>query len=402
MRIILYTGKGGVGKTSVAAATAVRAAELGHRTIIVSTDAAHSLADSFDLPLGSEPAAIAPHLWGQEIDVMKEMEVHWSTVREWLVALMRWQGADGLVAEEVAILPGMEELAGLLYISRYADGSDYDLLVVDCAPTGETLRLLSFPETARWYMQRLFPIERRLAATFGPMARGMLGIPVPGGDVFDAVEGLFHQLERMRAVLSDAKTSSVRLVVNPERMVIKETQRTFTYLNLYGYLTDLVVCNRVLPSSLEDTFFDAWKVSQAQHLEFISECFDPIPILQAPLLDREVVGLEALQELAGAIFDTQDPARWFYASHAQEVTREGTAYTMRIPIPFTSLEDVSVIRNGADLVVQVGHHRRNIVLPRALAGLPVTEARKEGETLKLIFHDPERKAQRRGAKGGRG
>ncbi len=352
--------------------------------------------------MGSDPVAIAPHLWGQEIDVLREMEVHWSTVREWLVALMRWQGADDLVAEEVAVLPGMEELAGLLYISRYAKGDDYDLLVVDCAPTGETLRLLSFPETARWYMQRLFPIERRLAAAFGPMARGMLGIPVPGGKVFDAAEGLFNELEGMRAVLSDANTSSVRLVVNPERMVIKETQRTFTYLNLYGYLTDLVVCNRVLPSSIEDHFFDAWKVSQTKHLEFIGECFDPIPILQAPLMDREVIGLEALQEMAGALFGTSDPALRLYTGRAQEIDRDGSAYIMRIPIPFTVLEDVSVIRNGADLVVQVGHHRRNIVLPRALASLPVIEASKEDETLRLKFHDPERTAQRKKTKGGRG
>jgi len=315
---------------------------------------------------------------------------------------MRWQGADDLVAEEVAILPGMEELVGLLYISRYADSKDYDLLVVDCAPTGETLRLLSFPETVRWYMQRLFPIERRLAATFGPVARGMLGIPVPGREVFDTVEELFHQLEKMRAVLSDAETSSVRLVVNPERMVIKETQRTFTYLNLYGYLTDLVVCNRVLPSSVEDTFFDAWKVSQARHLQFISECFDPIPIFQAPLMNREVVGLEVLQELAGALFDTHDPTQWFYVGQAQEVTKEGVTYFMKIPIPFMALEDISVIRNGVDLVVQAGHHRRNIVLPRALAGLPVTEASKEGETLKLKFHDHHYETRGKRAKGGKG
>ena len=401
MRIILYTGKGGVGKTSVAAATAVRAAELGYKTVIVSTDAAHSLADSFDVPLGPEPVPVAPRLWGQEIDVLREMEVHWKTVRDWLVALMRWQGADDLVADEVAVLPGMEELVGLLYISRYAESSEYDLLIVDCAPTGETLRLLSFPDTARWYMKRLFPVERRLAQAFGPMARGILGIPVPGGEVFDTVEDLFHQLEKMRAVLSDTEHSSVRLVMNPERMVIKETQRTFTYLNLYGYYTDLVVCNRVIPSSVGDTFFDAWKASQARHLEFINECFDPIPIFQAPLLNREVVGLEALGEMADALFDTRDPAQRFYTGPVQEVAKEGAEYTMRIPVPFTALEDVSIIRNGAELVLQVGHHRRNIILPHSLAGLPVTEAKKEEETLRLSFHDPDHTTRGKRAKGGK-
>ena len=401
MRIMLYTGKGGVGKTSVAAATALRAADLGYKTVIVSTDTAHSLADCFDVPLGPEPVTIAPRLWGQEVDVLRELEIHWKTVRDWLVALMRWQGADDLVAEEVAILPGMEELVGLLYIAQYAEESDYDLLVVDCAPTGETLRLLSFPETARWYMKRLFPVERFLAQAVGPMARGVLGIPVPGADVFDAVEDLFHRLEKMRAILGDVENSSVRLVVNPERMVIKETQRTFTYLNLYGYRTDLVVCNRVLPDSVGDTFFDAWKVSQARHLQFINECFEPIPIFKAPLMDREVVGLDVLRELAGALFDTRDPAQLFYSGPVQELTKEGAEYSMKIPIPFTALEDISIIRNGAELVVQVGHHRRNIMLPNSLAGLPVTEAKKEREILNLSFHDPDYKPPRKKRKGGK-
>ncbi len=396
MRVILYTGKGGVGKTSVAAATAVRTAELGYRTIVVSTDAAHSLADSFDIPLGAEAVAVSPNLWGQEIDVMQALQQYWDTVRQWLVALMRWQGADELVAEEMAILPGMDELVGLLYISRYAENKEYDVVIVDCAPTGETLRLLSFPDMARWYMHRLFPIERRLAQTFGPMVRGVLGIPMPGKDVFSEVEDLYHQLEKMRKVLSDVETTSIRLVVNPEKMVIKETQRTFTYLNLYGYPTDLVVCNRVLPVSVGDVFFDGWKRSQAHHLQFIGECFDPIPILRAPLMEQEVVGLEALQTFARAIFDTKDPSQHFYTGLAQEVTRQGNVYTMKVSVPFAAVDEISILRNGADLVVQIGRHRRNILLPRALEGLTLTAARKEGSTLTLTF----RTAQD-GAEGGK-
>lgn len=400
MRIILYTGKGGVGKTSVAAATAVRAAELGYRTIVVSTDAAHSLADSFDVPLGPTPVEVASRLWGQEIDVLQELDTHWKTVREWLVALMQWQGTDELVAEEVAILPGMEELVGLLHISRYAESTDFDLLVVDCAPTGETLRLLSFPETARWYVKRLLPVERRVAAVVGPVARGF-GLPVPGGKVFDSIEDLFQQLDKMRTILSDVEQCSVRLVVNPERMVIKETQRTFTYLNLYGYSTDLVVCNRVIPETVDGTFFDAWKASQARHLHFIHECFDPIPILQAPLLNHEVVGLDTLQELATALFDAQDPIQRFFSGQSQQILGVEGGYAMTFPIPFTALGDISINRNGAELVVQVGHHRRNILLPTALAALPVAEATKEGATLKVTFHDPDQKSRRRRARGGR-
>ena len=400
MRIILYTGKGGVGKTSVAAATAVRAAELGYKTVAISTDAAHSLADSFDVPLGPSPVAVAPNLWGQEVDVLQELETHWKTVREWLVALMQWQGADDLVAEEVAILPGMEELVGLLYISRYAESKEYDLLVVDCAPTGETLRLLSFPEMARWYVKRILPVERRVAAAVGPLVRGMVGLPVPSTAVFDAVEDLFRQLEKMQVILSDGENCSVRLVVNPERMVIKETQRTYTYLNLYGYSTDLIVCNRVIPENVGGPFLEGWKASQVRHLQFIHECFDPIPILQAPLLGHEVVGLEPLRELSATLFGDRDPIQRFYSGHSQRITKEASGYVMTFPIPFTAVEDVSITRNGSELVVQLGQYRRNIILPNALAAMPLTEAKKEGATLKLMFHGPERKPRHRRTKGG--
>ena len=401
MRTILYTGKGGVGKTSVAAATAVLAADMGYRTVVVSTDIAHSLADSFDVPLGPEPVAVTSNLWGQEIDVLKEMDDHWSTVKEWLSALMRWQGADDVVADEVAILPGMEELVGLLYITRYAEGSDYDLLIVDCAPTGETLRLLSFPEVARWYMQKLFPLERRVAAAVGPIARRLLGVPVPEVGVFDTIEELFHQLERMRDILTDENSSSVRLVVNPEKMVIKETQRTFTYMNLYGYCTDLVICNRVFPDEVKGDFFDAWKESQARYLELIDQSFSPVPILQAPLMKREVVGLDALRELAHTIFDSQDPTKMFYRGQTQKVSKEGADYILKLAVPFADLKDLAVMKNGGELVVQVGHHRRNILLPRSLAGLEVKEAKKDGDMLKLVFHDPNAKLRSKRGKGGR-
>ena len=254
MRTILYTGKGGVGKTSVAAATALKASEMGYKTIVMSTDPAHSLADSFDTGLGSEAVSVAPDLWGQEVDALKELETRWKAVQDWLGALMRWQGADDVVAEELAVLPGMEEMVALLYINQYHEQGLYDLLVVDCAPTGETLRLLGFPDMARWYMNRLFPLERKVAAAVGPLARGMLRLPVPGARVFDSIQQLYNELEKMRNVLLDHSSSSVRLVVNPEKMVIKETQRTFTYLNLYGYHTDLVVCNRILPPDTGDGF----------------------------------------------------------------------------------------------------------------------------------------------------
>ena len=385
MRIILYTGKGGVGKTSIASATAIKAASLGYKTLIISTDSAHSLGDSLDTPLTGTPAMVAENLWAQEIDVRQDLGSNWSTVRTWLAALMRWQGADEVLAEEMAVMPGMEELSSLLHINSYHREGFYDLLLVDCAPTAETLRLLSFPDVARWYMRRLFPIERRVAAALGPLARGILGLPVPEAQVFESVQGLYDQLEEMRALLLDESTSSIRLVVNPEKMVIKEAQRTFTYLNLYGYHTDLIVCNRVLPDIVEDPFFHQWRRIQGQHLDLITEAFAPIPIFHAPLMDNEVVGSEQLGKLGDVLFADKDPADIFYTGKVEEISRVDDAYQMQIKLPFTSSEELSVTEVGNELIVQAGHHRRSIVLPKLLAALHVGEARLDQGTLTLKF-----------------
>ncbi|MBI4233781.1 MAG: ArsA family ATPase [Chloroflexi bacterium] len=385
MRIILYTGKGGVGKTSVAAATGLNAAERGYSALVISTDVAHSLADSFDVSLGPDPTRVAPNLWGQEIDVLTEVDRYWSTVRDWLAALMQWQGIDEVVAEELAVLPGMEELVGLLYITRYYEAGPYDVLIVDCAPTGETLRLLSFPDMARWYMQRLFPLGKRAASTLGPVARTIMGMPVPSQKVFDTVQSLYQELDRMHAVLTGSEDASVRLVMNPEKMVIKEAQRTYTYLNLYSYHTDLVVCNRVIPSAVGDRYFDAWKESQARYLQLIQESFSPVPILTAPLMDREVVGLDTLRELGRAIFGDADPTKVFYRGRPQEITRDRGGHVLKVTLPFVSKEQVSLLHNGDELVVQVGHYRRNIYLPRILAGLTVQDASLDGDLLRIRF-----------------
>ena len=385
MRIILYTGKGGVGKTSVAAASALLAAEMGYSTVIMSSDPAHSLADCLDVRLGHELTPVAPNLWGQEIDVLQEMKAHWNTVQEWLVAILHWQGMDEVVADEVAVLPGMEELASLLHIVQIRDQGQHDLLIVDCAPTAETLRLLSFPDMVRWYMHRLFPLQRRVATAVGPLARGVLGLPVPGGKVFDSVQDLFQQIEQMRSLLLDGAISSVRLVVNPEKMVIKEAQRTFTYLNLYGYHTDIIVCNRMLPDSVEDSFFDGWKESQARHMGLIHEYFDPIPTLKVPLLSKEPVGQDILREMGKTMFGAQDPARLFFTGHAQEVVTEDGRHVLKVKLPFVSQEEVSVLHGRDEIIIQVGHYRRSIFLPRLLAGQEVEEATMDGPTLTIRF-----------------
>jgi len=385
LRIILYTGKGGVGKTSIAAATAVKAAEAGHKTLVMSTDPAHSLADSLDVGLNGSATPVAENLWGQEIDVYRELGEHWKTVQAWLAGLMRWQGADEVLAEELAVLPGMEELAALLHITTHKRKGFYDLLVVDCAPTGETLRLLSFPDMAKWYMNRLFPLERRVAVAMGPLARGVLGLPVPGAKVFDSIQELYHQLEEMRTLLLNPEIATIRLVVNPEKMVIKETQRTFTYLNLYGYHTDLIVCNRILPDTIEDEFFRQWRAAHSRYLEQINEAFDPIPVFRAPLMDHEVVGLAELRQLGDLVFSGRDPASVFYQGRIEEIKKIGNTYQMRVKLPFAGGQELAVTEAGNEIIVQIGRYRRNIVLPLVLASLSVDEAKLEKDTLTLSF-----------------
>jgi arsenite-transporting ATPase len=385
MRVILYTGKGGVGKTSVAAATALRAAELGYRTIVISTDAAHSLSDSFELPLQATPVPVAPNLWGQEVDVLHEIKTHWGAIQGYLKAVLAWRGLDQVVAEEMAVLPGMDEVSSLLYITRYQEGSEYDVVVVDCAPTGETLRLLAFPDVARWWVQKVLPLERRATHIIKPLVRPILDVPLPDDEVFEAVERLFLRLDRMHSLLSDPQHASIRLVLNPEKMVIKEAQRTFTYLNLYSYPTDAIICNRLIPSEVEPGYFDAWKEAQGRYFQLVEEAFSPVPILQAPFFSQEVVGLPMLRAMAQALFGERDPTEIFFQGRAHTVERKDGGYVLTVPLPFAEKGEVSLLRSGDELVVRVGRQKRNIILPRALVGLETKEAKLDGGILRIRF-----------------
>ena len=385
MRILLYTGKGGVGKTTVAAATAVKLAEQGYRTVVMSTDLAHSLADSFDLRLAPEPEQIGPNLWAQETDVYYNLKTYWGRIQDWLNAVLAWRQVNEIVADEVSVLPGMEELANLLWINRHRERGQFDAVVVDCAPTGETLRLLSFPEVGRWWVEKIMPVHRAAAQIVRPIMRATGGLPMPENDVYDAVADLFDQLGKLHGMLIDPQLTSVRLVVNPEKMVIKEAQRTSTYFNLFGYPCDLVVCNRVLPQSVQDQYFAAWKETQARHLADIEQRFAPVPVLEVPLFQDEVVGLDRLRELAQALYGQRDPAEIFWRGRAQRVEKDGDDYLLVLPLPFTEKRDVNLLKLGDELVIQVGPHKRNLILPRILVGLETVGARLEGDELQVRF-----------------
>lgn len=385
MRLILFTGKGGVGKTSIAAATALRCAELGYRTMVMSTDSAHSLGDSLDIPLGGAVKEVAPNLRAQEVDILQELDVHWGTLQRWLKALLAWRGLEETVAEEIAILPGMEELAGLLHILEYYDDPTVDVIIVDCAPTGETLRLLSFPEVLRWWLDHIYPFERQAMKVLRPIATTLWNLPVPQDDVFDAVKDLIQRLIRMKEVLGNPNESSVRLVLNPEKMVVKEARRTFTYLNLYGYYTDLVVENRVIPDAVTDPFFATWRQTQQMYSAVARESFSPVPIRQVPLMQQEVVGPDMLRAVARALYGEDDPTRVYFKGRSQEVVRENGHHVLQIQLPFVEKSEIDITHTADELAVQVGNQRRTIILPHALATMEVAGARFEGNMLRVQF-----------------
>src|SRR5438874_10508899 len=384
-RTILYTGKGGVGKTSVAAATARRCAAAGMRTIVLSTDPAHSLSDSLGVPLGSEPIRVSDLLWGQEVSAQEEMERNWSAMQDWLGELLVEHGVDRISAEELTVPPGMDELFSLLQIKRHHEEARFDAIVVDCAPTGETLRLLSFPDVCTWWLEKVFPWERRLVAAARPIARSFLDIPLPSEAVMDDVQRLVRNLVSMNAILRDRASTSVRLVMNPDRMVIREAMRTYTYLNLYGYLTDAVVVNRVFPEEVDGGYFEGWRVHQQEQMELVRSAFAPVPILTAPFFEQEVAGAAMLDRLADAVFAEHEAERLLYEDLSQELVSSNGTATLRIPIPFAAKGDIDLKKIGLEVVVRVGGQKRTIVLPPAMGAYRPRAAQFEDGALSVTF-----------------
>jgi len=385
MRIIVYTGKGGVGKTSIAAATALKSARRGLKTLIISTDAAHSLGDSLDLELGSEPVEIEENLWAQEIDTIHEIEKGWGKVQEYLTMLFTSKAVKDITTEELTVFPGMDELLSLIRILEHYKEGFFDLIVIDCAPTGETLALLSYPDLFRWWMDKLFPIKRKAINLTRPVIEPLLGIPMPSDGVMGEIVKIFNQLDEMKKIFTDRKSTSIRIVVNPEKMVIKEAKRSFTYLNIYNFNVDTIVVNRVIPNDITDNYFSLWKEIQSNYIDEAKECFSPIPILYAPLFEKEIVGLNMLERLGEVVFNELTPEGILYDIKTQSIEKIGKSYMLKINMPFCEKGDLSLAQKSDELIIRAGRIKRNITLPKTLQYFSITSAKFEQDTLNIMF-----------------
>ncbi len=389
MRLILMTGKGGVGKTSVAAATGLRCAELGYKTLVLSTDPAHSLADSFDIELGHDSRLVKPNLWGAELDALRELEGNWGAVKRYITQVLRAQGLEGVQAEELAILPGMDEIFGLVRMKRHYDEGEFDVLIIDSAPTGTALRLLSLPEVGGWYMRKFYKPLQGISAVLRPLVepifRPIAGFSLPDKEVMDAPYEFYEQIEALEKILTDNTVTSVRLVTNPEKMVIKESLRAHAYLSLYNVATDLVVANRIIPEEVTDPFFKRWKESQEQYRQEIHADFMPLPVKEVPLYSEEMCGLPALERLKETLYKDEDPSQIYYKENTIRIVQENNQYSLELYLPGIAKDQIQLSKTGDELNVRIGNHRRNMVLPQALAALQPSGAKMEDDYLKIKF-----------------
>ncbi len=386
MRLILYLGKGGVGKTTTAAATAVRAAELGYRTLVVSTDVAHSLADALDAPLGSQPSQLTERLWGQEINVLDEVRQHWGELRDYLSGLLRRKGVSEVAAEELAIIPGMEEVVSLLHVRRQARDGNFDAVIVDAAPTGETVRLLTMPETFQWYASRVMDWEPSTLKVARPLVKTL----APSADVFGMLNRLTEGVDQLRETLTNPEISSYRLVVNAERMVVKEAQRASTYLALFGYPVDGVVLNRLIsPEAAQGDFMQEMARIQQTYRQQIYDTFQPLPIWESPYYARDLSGLEDLSILGNDLFGDVDPVKVQFRGATHEIVPDGDNYIMRLPLPHVEIGKVSLVKRGDELFIEIGNFRRDMILPMTLAERPAQRAVFRNGVLEVRFGKPE-------------
>ncbi len=382
MRILLFSGKGGVGKTSVAAATGLRLAQLGYKTLVMSVDPAHSLGDSFDLEATlfhgatADPVQVHPNLWIFEINIQREVKRHWNEIASYITAVMRTTGLSGVEAEELAIFPGMEELSAMMYVNQYRREKQYDVILLDCAPTAESLRFVSLPTTLDWYMKHLFNFERKVIKAIRPVFNKISPVEAPSDAYFDNIAGLFTKIQGIDAVLQDPETTSVRLVTNAEKMVVRETQRAFVYFSLYGLTVDRVIVNRLLPDEIRDPFFAGSRDSQRRILGEIEAYFSPVPVSTVPLLNHEVVGMDGLLEFSRRLYPGDaDPSAVTRTQRPYSFTKVGDHHEVHLHLPFAQKGEIGLFKKGDELVVEVGTLRRHVGLPSSMSALTPVKAK---------------------------
>ena len=394
MRILLFSGKGGVGKTSLAAATGIRLAQLGYKTLVMSVDPAHSLGDAFDIGSDlftrrtADPLTLRENLDIQEINIQKEIKTHWNEISTYIVSILRTSGISGVEADELAILPGMEELSAMMYVNGYVRAKRYDVIVLDCAPTAESLRFVSMPTTLGWYMKHVFPMQRTVLKAVRPIANRLSPVELPADSYFANMLDLFTKIEGIDNLLEDPKQTSVRLVTNPEKMVLRETQRAFVYFSLHGLTVDRIFVNRVLPNDIHDPFFAAWRKSQASTIEEIETYFAPVRCSKIPLFQHEVLGMERLETLAAILYpDGEDPAAVGRDERPYTFEKEGGQSRVVLKMPFALKGEVGLFKKGDELVVQIGTLRRHIGLPTSMASLAPSKATLEGNVLTINMNE---------------
>jgi len=391
MRIVLFAGKGGVGKTSIAAATGVVCAQKGLKTLIMSLDAAHSLVDSFDLDKTlmdrnkGKPIRVAKNLSIQEVDAQEEIAKNWGEVHKYISSLLNISGIDEVLAEELAILPGMEEVCSLLYINRYVTQKRYDLILLDCAPTGESIRFISIPTSLEWYMKKLFDVERKIVKIARPIAKKLYDVPLPEDEYFATIQRLFNRLEGIDRILSDPNITTVRLITNPEKIILKETQRAYMYFSLYKMCVDAVIINRILPEAVEDGYFARWKETQERYIMKTEQLFSPIPILKVPMLPDQVVGMTELSKLAQEIYGSLSPEDILYADTPYTFRKVGENYFLDIKIPFLTKKEVELSKRNEELIVRIGGFKCYVLLPRNIATREPSGAKIERDKVIIKF-----------------
>jgi arsenite-transporting ATPase len=380
MRIVFHTGKGGVGKTTISAATALKAAKKGYRTLVISTDPAHSLSDSLNVPLSGKPTKVINNLWAQEVNVLDEIREHWGELQAYISSLLITKGFENIVADELAIAPGMEELSSLFQLNLHVKSGEFDFIVIDCAPTGESVRLLTLPDVVDWYISKVFTITRTAVGFMRPIM-SKTSLLLPEDNVFSAIEKLLKQIAEVRDIVNDPEKTSVRIILNPEKMVLKESQRAFTYFNLYGYNVDSIICNKVISEDSNNN----WTKLQKKYLEEIYNTFSPIPILNNKMLDTEAVGLELLEEIAESVFSDKDPTDVMFKENLQKIRKEGDSYVLSLYMPFVEKDKFNLKKNNDDFIVEIGNFRKNIVLPRTLSNLQPVDAEFNNDYLDIKF-----------------